>query len=98
MYAIQRHYLSQRSEPSEDGSIKLDLRTCVPSGASRVKHQLEWAEALYRLLVNKQSNNQFGIEVNFDYSSGKVRSPAALDLFAAAWKGMKPLLDFVLSE
>ncbi len=97
LYATQRHYRSQRSIPSVDGRIDIDLRTCLESGADDVKYQPQWAEAVYHLLVNKQSNIQFGIEARFDYACEKVRSPAAVDLFAASWKAMKPLLEFVLS-
>lgn len=98
MYATQRHYRTQRSLPTVDGRIEVDLRTCVDSGTYDVKFQPEWAEALYHLLVNKRSNIQFGIEMQFDYTSPIVRSPDAASLFANSWKAMKPLLDFVLSE
>lgn len=98
MYATQRHYRTQKSSPSVDGRIELDLRTCLATGSSIVKYQPEWAEALYHLLVNKRSNIQFGIEMQFSYSCETVKSPAALDLFADSWKAMKPLLDFVLCD
>ncbi len=96
LYATQRRYLSQRSAPDVDGRIDVDLRTCIKSDKSVVKYQPEWAESVYRLLVNKQSNIQFGIEMRFDYECKVVRSEAAVELFADSWKAMKPLLDFVL--
>ncbi len=98
MYALQRHYASQRSVPSVDARIELDLRTCLAKGSSRVKRQLEWAEALYRVLINKRSNIQFAVQVQFDYACPVIRSPAARDLFADSWIAMRPLLDFVLSS
>lgn len=98
MYATQRHYRSQRSLPSVDGRLDVDLRTCVESTASGVKYQPEWAEAIYQLLINKRSNIQFGIEVRFQYACPIVRSSAAVGLFADSWIAMKPLLDFVLAE
>ena len=96
MYALQRHYASQRSEPVIDGHIDIDLRTCLAGGALGVKCQLEWAEALYRLLINKRSNIQFAVQVHFDFDCPVVRSPNAVELFADSWIAMKPLLTFVL--
>jgi len=97
-YATQRHYKSQRSKPVIDGRLEADLRTCSRSSSSNVKHQPEWMEAIYAILINKRSNIQCGIEVQFDYSCPMIRSPEAVDLFADSWKAMQPLLDFVLSD
>lgn len=98
VYATQRHYKSQRSKPVIDGRLEADLKTCSLSSSSDVKHQPEWMEAIYAVLVNKRSNIQCGIEVQFDYSCPMVRSAEAVDLFADSWKAMQPLLDFVLSD
>lgn len=97
-YATQRHYKSQRSKPVIDGRLEADLRTCSRSSSSDVKHQPEWMEAIYAVLINKRSNIQCGIEVQFDYNCPTIRSPEAVDLFADSWKAMQPLLDFVLSD
>lgn len=97
LHAVQRHYLSQRSKANVDGELKADLRTCVESESS-VKYQPQWIESLFNLLVNKRSNVQFGIEVEFPYSSSIVRSAKVTDLFVDAWKAMSPLLELVLQE
>ena len=97
LYALQRHYRSQSSKPTEDGRVELDLRTCVPSNDSDVKHQPEWAEAIYHVLVNKRSNIQCGIEMRLDYLNKSMQSKKAVSLFAESWKAMKPLVDFVLA-
>lgn len=97
VHALQRHYLSQRSKPNVDGELKADLRTCV-DGESHVKYQPQWIESLYNLLVNKRSNVQFGIDVEFPYSCSIVQSSKVTDLFVDAWKAMSPLLDLVLTD
>ena len=97
-YSTQRHYRTQRSKPIVDGRVDADLRTCVRSESAGIKYQPEWMEAVYRLLVNKRSNIQCGIEVRFDYACPTVQSPDAVDLFADSWKSMRPLLDFVLND
>ena len=97
VHAVQRHYLSQRSKANIDGELKADLRTSVESESS-VKYQPQWVEALFNLLVNKRSNVQFGIEVEFPYSSSIVRSAKVTELFVDAWKAMSPLLDLVLTD
>lgn len=98
IYATQRHYRSQRSQPSIDGRIEADLRTFVNSNSSRIKYQPQWIDAIYEMLIHKKSNIQFGIEMRFDYSCPVVRSPKAEGLFADSWKAMRPLIDFVLDE
>lgn len=93
MYSIQRHFQSQRSVGTTDANLAADLRTLRIGGAEGVKYQPEWAEAIYRLIVQKRSNIQFGVEMRFDYQCPLVRSPECADLFAQAWIACKPLLD-----
>ncbi len=97
IYATQRHYLSQKSKPQIDGLLKADLRTCIDSD-SPVKYQPQWIESLFSLLVNKRSNIQFGIDVEFSYSCPIVQTAKVVDLFVEAWKAMSPLLELVLAE
>ncbi|WP_168164282.1 PD-(D/E)XK nuclease family protein [Pirellula sp. SH-Sr6A] len=97
LYATQRHYYSQRSDPEVDGRMDADLRTAIQgNGASTIKYQPEWVEAIYSLLVNKRSNIQLGFEVHFPYSCKRIRSDEAVDLFAAAWIAMSPILDLAV--
>jgi hypothetical protein len=98
-YALQRHYPSQRAAGIIDGRISVDLETLVrKKSKSGVKYQPQWIDAIYTLLAQKRSNIQFGVTVAFDYRCPIVRSPKAADLFADAWLGMEPVLDFVLSD
>lgn len=97
MYLTQRHYRSQRSTPIADAHMSVDLRTSNRKSPKQ-KYQPQWAEAIYEILVNKRSNMQFGIEVQFDYRSEAIRSPEAVNLFAKSWIAMKPFLDFILRD
>lgn len=98
IYALQRHYPSQRANPNTDGEIRADLRTVVPDGTGMTKYQPEWIACVHQLLVNKRSNIQLGLSVQFDYACPRVRSTDIVDLYAKAWIGMSPLLDFVVAE
>lgn len=93
MYVTQRHYKTQRSEATVDARMEADLRTLVPGGRDGVKHQPEWAHAVYTLLTQKRSNIQLGVGMRFDYRCPEVRSAACADLFAESWIACKPLLD-----
>lgn len=97
VYALQRHYPSQRSKGVADANLNADLRTILPGKQSGVKYQPEWVHAIYQVVSSKRSNIQMGIDVRFQYSCPRVRSSNADDLFAHAWIAMKPLLDFVIS-
>ena len=75
-----------------------DVRTIRPSAKTKVKYQPQWFDAIYKILINKKSNIQFGIGVHFPYTSKVMQSRKSLDLFAKTWIVMKPLLDFVLTD
>ena len=98
MYASQRHHLTQRSGKIEDGNLSVDLRTLAGCPKAGVKCQPEWIDAIYNLLIHKQSNMQFGVDVQFRYSCPLVRLPKVMDLFADTWMSLKPLLAFALSD
>ncbi len=98
VYATQRHYRSQRSPAEVDARLDADLRTAVPGVQAGVKYQPQWLEAIYEVLVNKQSNLQFGIEVQFSYDCKLLRSAKAVNLFADTWKALQPLITFVLKN
>lgn len=97
-YALQRHYISQRSNSIMDAKLEFDLRTLLPrsarggKNASGVKYQPEWAEAMYAALTNKRSNIQLGLTIPFHYSCPILRSEGAIDLYADAWVAMSPIL------
>lgn len=98
MYALQRHFPSQRSSGIVDARIETDLRTMLPAGSGGVKHQPQWAEAIYTLLSEKRSNIQFGVEMRLDYACPLVRSSVCEDLFAESWNACAPLIDFILAR
>ena len=98
IYAIQRHYTSQRSPAETDARLEVDLRTIRQKSGSNVKYQPQWIDAIYELLTHKRSNIQFGVEVRFRYDCPIIRSQKAVSLFAEAWIAMRPLLDLVLNE
>lgn len=96
VYALQRHYPSQRSAGIKDARLEADLRTITAGGADGVKYQPEWVESIYQVMTNKRSNIQLGIEVIFSYECKKIQSVKAVDLFAKSFVAMKPMIDFVL--
>jgi len=98
MYAVQRHYRSQRSVAEVDGRLDFDLRTIVERDRSPVKWQPQWSEAVYDLVTNKRSNIQIGTVARFSYDCPMVRSRDVLDLFAESWIAMKPMLDLALAD
>ncbi|NEP79425.1 MAG: hypothetical protein F6K39_15380 [Okeania sp. SIO3B3] len=97
VYAIQRHYKSQRSLADIDAKIEADVATIV-RGDPRVKYQPEWALAVYDVLTNKRSNIQFGMTTRFQYEGKAIRSRKAVELFADAWRAMAPVMDLVLKN
>ena len=98
IYIVQRHFRSQRSVAVKDAILEADLRTGSKARRSGVQYQPQWLEAIYELLVHKQSNIQLGVEMRFRYSCPQVRSGKAVDLFADSWKAFSPLVDFVLKD
>ena len=96
IYVTQRHFHTQRANAEVDARLDADLRTAVRRNNSGVKYQPQWIGAIYDVLVNKQSNIQFGVEVVFRYSCPVVRSPNAATLFADSWTALSPVVDFVL--
>lgn len=92
VYAVQRHFLTQNSGGIEDARLSFDLRTVVPGGSDRVKHQPEWAVGMYRALTLKRSNIQLGIGLHFSYSCPIVRSPKVVELFVNTWIALEPAL------
>jgi len=98
VYAVQRHFRSQRAPGEVDGRMNFDLRTVGEPGRSGVRRQPQWAEALYELMVKKRSNIQMGATARFSYRCPIVRSRDVLDLFAESWIAMKPMLDLALAD
>lgn len=96
IYALQRHYASQRSRGDVDARLEVDLRTIAGDAGSGVRRQPEWLEAIYEVMCRKRSNLQLGFQVQFPYSHPRIRSTKAVDLFAETWVAMSPLLAWVL--
>ncbi len=98
IYLEQKHYPTQSAPAKIDARIEADLRTLAGPSNSRVKHQPQWIDAIYELLVHKKSNMQLGVGVDFQYDGLIVRSPEAVDLFAETWIALSPLIELVLNE
>jgi hypothetical protein len=98
IYATQRHFPSRTSPGVTDGRLDADLRTAFPQPRSGIRHQPQWIEAIYNILISKRSNIQFGVEVHFRYDCPVVQSPECAELFVDTWRALSPLLDFALKE
>ena len=98
----QRHYRSQRSEPTVDALVHLDLRTALrraerPRDRSGVKYQPQWLEAAFSAFENKASNLQLELGLWMAYDRcPEVRTRKALDLVVATWLSCKPILRIML--
>lgn len=94
-YALQRHYLGQRSSPITDARMDFRLETSQPRGVGRVKRQPEWVELFAELLRRKRSNIQFGYVVHLPWGTKGIDSRESLRLIVESWGALKPLLDAV---
>ena len=94
-YALQRHYLGQRSAAITDARMEFKLETSQPRRAGRVKRQPEWVGLFIELLRRKRSNIQFGYAVCLPWGTKGIDSRESLRLIAEGWGAMKPLLDAV---
>jgi hypothetical protein len=92
MYALQRHYPSQRAQPVTDARVDFDLRTAMRSRASRVKLQPEWVAAVFNAIAHKKSNLQLGVGIQLPYTNGTLATPDAVDLIASCWMSCRPFL------
>jgi hypothetical protein len=95
IYASQRHFRTQKSAAVVDAHLEADLRTAFTTKVTGVRHQPQWIDAIYEVLVNKRSNIQLGVEVLFRYTCPRVRSLEIVELFADTWKALAPLIKFV---
>ena len=95
---MQRHYKSQSAPATEDGTIGADMRTIIEGNESNVKYQPQWCDAIYQLLANKRSNIQFGVVMRFNYKCPVIQTEKAVELFAQAFQGMSPVINFVLDD
>ena len=98
IYALQRHFRSQRSPGEVDARLDADLRTFAGDSRGRVKRQPHWVDTIYAVLCDKRSNIQLGIEVQFGYDCKEIRSRKAVGLFAESWIAMSPILRCVLGR
>jgi hypothetical protein len=94
-YALQRHYVSQRSQATIDARMTFDLQTSQPRGVGRVKRQAEWVSLFAELLRVKRANIQFGYWVSLPWGTKGLDSRDSLNLIAESWCAMEPLIDRV---
>jgi hypothetical protein len=98
VYAVQRHFRSQKSAGENDARLEVDLRTILTGKRREATYQPEWARAIHQVLIHKRSNIQFGFAIRFPYTCPVIRSHSALNLFSGAWTAMSPVIGFVLGE
>ncbi len=80
-----------------DGRVEVDLRTVLSTAKGPLKHQPGWLECIFKLLVNKRTNMQWGIELHCPHSEKEMQSAKAIDIMVDTWVAMTPLMDFVAS-
>lgn len=88
---VQRHYKSQRSKPTKDAEMVVDLRTAYKSKDQRsIKYQPEWLQSVHSILLNKQSNVQLQIGCQFFYEEcSLIKDENAHQAFVNAWIGAR---------
>jgi hypothetical protein len=92
-YALQRHYLGQRSPAITDAMLTFRLETSQPRNSGRVKRQPEWVELFAALPGRKRSNIQFQYRVHLPWGTKGIDTRDSLRLIVESWSAMKPLLD-----
>lgn len=92
-YAVQRHFMGQRSSGITDARMSFKLETSQPRRGALVKRQPEWVALFAELLRRKRSNIQFGYAVQLPWGTKGVDSRESLLLIAESWRAMRPLLD-----
>lgn len=102
IWAVQRRYRTQRSEPEIDANLEFDLRTAFGIGRSknrRVQLQGSWLKAAYDAFSNKlRTNYQLTIGAIFPYSCKAMQSEKALDQIEEAWLACEPLINCLTHE
>lgn len=98
IYVTQRHFRTQKSPAEVDARLEADMRTAFPGKELNIRYQPQWIDAIYDVLVKKRSNIQFGVDVQFQYTCRRIRSPEAAELVADSWVALSPLIDFVLRD
>jgi hypothetical protein len=90
---LQRHYLSQRSDPITDALLEFDLRTIFPVDKKTVKSQPEWVNAAFQSFSQRRSNLQLSVGFAFPYKRSKtVGTKQFDDIVERSWKACRPLL------
>lgn len=92
-YALQRHYLGQKSPAITDAMLTFRLETSQPGRTGRVKRQPEWVALFAELPKRKRSNIQFQYRVHLPWGTKGLDNRESLRLVADSWGAMKPLLD-----
>ncbi len=92
-YALQRHYLGQRSPAVTDAMLAFRLETSHPRSTARVKRQPEWVELFALLPSRKQSNLQFQYCVQIPWGTKGLDSRESLRIIVESWSAMTPLLN-----
>ena len=99
---MQRRYKTPKSVPMMDGSIEFDLRATFgdanPHFGPTIKKQQEWARSAYELMVNRHSNIQFQIGVQFYYPQfGELADKYADQYFILVFRALRPFIRPVIN-
>ncbi len=96
---MQRHYLSQRSNPIIDAKLAFDLRTSFnvnKRGGHKepsVKVQPLWLDSVYQVFSKKKANLQLSVGAVFPYNHCRVvNTPQIIDHITNVWLACKPLI------
>ncbi len=94
---VQRHYLTQSSEPTIDAKLEFDLRSSfanITKQKTFIKFQHQWIKDAFSIFSEKRKSNiQLAVGVRFHYSECEiVNNVKILDCIANAWIMCKPLL------
>jgi hypothetical protein len=94
-YAVQRHFVGQRSAGITDARMAFRLETSMPKRVGRVRRQPEWVGLFADLLRRKRANIQFGYLVSLPWKTKGIASRESLRLIAESWRALAPLLSVV---
>jgi hypothetical protein len=96
VYAVQRHYRSQRAPETVDANVTFNIQTST--GGNGVKRQMEWVQLFADLLRRKTANIQFGYVVRLPYGMTGLDTRKSLRLIADSWCALRPLLERVRED
>ena len=94
----QRRYPAQRAKPFVDAELRFDIRTALEN-QQPIKHQLQWANAVFETYAHKKSNLQMQIGVIFPISRCEtMMTENAIQSISRAWRAHQPLFQILYPD